>query len=109
MAWQPINRPRQPNILIVGEDRPQWRLRDVLEGAGYSLRFCPGPARRPCPALEGRWCTIRGHPVLAMIVRPADARGPFPPCGPELGIPAVGIREDWDRSDEPPLLPQARP
>jgi hypothetical protein len=39
-----------------------------------------------------------------MIVRTEEGQ-PFPPCGRALGIPAVGIREDWEDANEPPLLP----
>lgn len=106
MRWRPLREPGSHRILLVGEGpgRPQRRLREILEGAGYSLRFCAGPASRPCPVDDGGYCTVRGHPELAMIVR-AEETEPLPPCGRALGIPAVGIREDWESRDEPPLLP----
>ena len=105
-TWRPVGRPRSHRILLVGESpgRPQRRLRDILEGAGYGLRFCAGPRARRCPVDDGGACPVGGRPELAMIVRTEEGQ-PFPPCGRALGIPAVGIREDWEDANEPPLLP----
>lgn len=90
VAWRAV---RTPRVLVVGYPDPEFDLRESLDEAGYAVRVCVGPARRPCPVLEGGECPIPGQPVAAIVRIPAGYAGPDAPCGRALGIRMIEVRE----------------
>lgn len=84
-------------VLIVAEPdrRPQARLRDELDDAGFAIVSCAGPDERAgCPVLAGLPCPFEGHhPVAAMIFAGSGDVEMLPPCGPALKVPAVALIE----------------
>lgn len=86
-----------PKVLVVNESRarPEPRLHDELDEAGFAVVSCGGPeARGGCPVLAGEPCPFAGrHPVAAVIFAGSGEVEMLPPCGPALSIPVVALAE----------------
>jgi len=94
LAWRAAH---VPKVLVVGGDEAHLReLEDALEGVGYEVCTCAGPANRPCPVFQGRDCPLGERPVAALIYRPAGAAGRYAPCGRALRVPSVIVEEHLD-------------
>jgi hypothetical protein len=100
LAVAAIRNSRTPKVLLVGERSEPGviELQNALDNGGFGIQTCSGPTAKPCPALNGGFCPIGGHPVGAVIYDPVFYDGPIPPCGPALRIPAVTVQEgsDWE-------------
>ena len=85
-----------PKVVLVGDPDPSFDLQEALDRDGFAVCSCVGPARRPCPVLEGWECPVRGHPVAAIVRIPVAYGGPAAPCGTALGVPMLEVHEVTD-------------
>jgi len=81
-------------VLVVGSPSSRLGILDLnLEGLGYDVCRCAGPANRPCPVFQGRPCPLSDRLVAAIVVRDPDETGRYAPCGYAFRIPEVIVEE----------------
>lgn len=95
---------RTRRVVLVGPrgEEPLIRLREALDAGGFRVTSCPGPARRPCPALEGKPCPVHGARVGVVVYRLPGAA--VTPCGAALGV----VEVDLDSTVAAPLFGDGR-